>query len=1159
MDPVTTALAVGLLCLLVYRFLWISTTSFEKRGIEHTKPWLIVGNMAPVLFRRQFYGDYLRNVYFKFRDLKYFGFYNLVAPIIVIRDPELITSIAVKNFDHFTDHIGFVNEEMDPLMGKNLFALRGDRWKEMRKLLSPAFTSAKMKSMFKLIVDCAERTNAFISQDSKKGRAWDMQDLFRRYANDVVATTSFGIAVDSLKDPDNEFYKLGRESLNFSTWVSLKMMMGRNFPTISRLLGITIFGSKPRKFFTKVVAETTRMREEKGIHRPDMIQLMMDSRDKDGKRLTVDEMTNQAFIFFLGGFDTSTLMMCMVAQMIATNPEVQSKVLLEVEEAHRKMAEAQPIYDVIKEMTYMDAVIDETLRMYPVVPFLDRICVKEFELPPAKPGAKSVSVKPGESLWFLPTGIHHDTKYYKDPENFRPERFLNGEVSTNTYIPFGLGPRVCIGNRFAMMEAKILFCLLLKNCVLEPCEKTTVPLKFSKKSIMVLPPNGYWLNIRTKEEESVANGHVANGKANDTVINIINSNNYKINVYLNSVRLFRISIQVTVLTTLLHHQRFRITRKIISMYSLHYTPLTRKTQIPELTSTRRDAYLQHQTSQVTCLHRSSFHMSDRRYDFSCARESVPKGSPTNYNQNRSDKNSAEMDPVTTALAVGLLCLLVYRFLWISTTSFEKRGIEHTKPWLIVGNMAPVLFRRQFYGDYLRNVYFKFRDLKYFGFYNLVAPIIVIRDPELITSIAVKNFDHFTDHIGFVNEEMDPLMGKNLFALRGDRWKEMRKLLSPAFTSAKMKSMFKLIVDCAERTNAFISQDSKKGRAWDMQDLFRRYANDVVATTSFGIAVDSMKDPDNEFYKLGRESINFSTWVSLKMMMGRNFPTISRLLGITIFGSKPRKFFTKVVAETTRMREEKGIHRPDMIQLMMDSRDKDGKRLTVDEMTNQAFIFFAAGFDTSALMMCIVAQMIATNSEVQSKVLLEVEEAHRKMAAAQPIYDVIKEMTYMDAVIDETLRIYPIASFLDRICVKEFELPPAKPGAKSVTVKPGESLWFLPTGLHHDPKYYKDPENFRPERFLNGEVSANTYIPFGLGPRFCIGNRFAMMEAKILFCLLLKNCVLEPCEKTTVPLKFSKKSIMVLPPNGYWLNIRTKEEESVANGHVANGKANDTVA
>ncbi|XP_076646547.1 LOW QUALITY PROTEIN: cytochrome P450 9e2-like [Halictus rubicundus] len=465
MDPVTTAVAVVLLCILAYRFLWGRATSFEERGIQCMKPWPIVGNMAPVLFPRQFFGDYLRDVYFKFRDLKYFGFYNLTSPMIVIRDPELITAIAVKNFDHFSD----------PLMGKNLFALRGDTWRDTRKLLSPAFTSAKMKAMFKLIIDCAEKTSAFVAQESKKGRAWDTQDLFRRYANDVVATCSFGIAVDSLKNPDNDFYKLGRETLNFGTWVSLKMLIGRNFPTISWLLGIKIFGSRPRKFFTKVVADTTRVRDEKGIHRPDMIQLMMDSHDKDGKRLT---------------------------QQIA---------------AYRKIAEGQATYDVLKEITYMDAVIDKTLRMYPVIAFLDRIRVKEFELPPAKPGAKPVKVKPGESLWCLPIGLHHDPKYYKDPENFRPERFLNGEVPPNAYLPFGLGPRICIGNRFAIMETKILLYHLMKSCVLGPCEKTTVPLRFSPKTVMILPLTGYWMNIRTKKDESKANGHVSNGRTNGTV------------------------------------------------------------------------------------------------------------------------------------------------------------------------------------------------------------------------------------------------------------------------------------------------------------------------------------------------------------------------------------------------------------------------------------------------------------------------------------------------------------------------------------------------------------------------------------------------------------------------------------------------------------------
>nr|XP_033321090.1 cytochrome P450 9e2-like [Megalopta genalis] len=511
MCPLTTALALVLLCLLAYRYLWNRPAVFEERGIEFTKPWPIVGNMAPVLFRRKFVSEHLTNYYFKYEHLKYFGFYNLVSPTIVIRDPELVATIAIKNFDHFTDHTGFVNEDMDPLMGKNLFALRGDRWREMRKLLSPAFTSSKMKAMFKLIVDCADKTADFIAEESGKGRLWDMQDMARRYTNDVVATTSFGIAVDSLKEPNNEFYRVGRECLNFSTLVSLKMLIGRSFPTLTKLLGIKIFGDRPRKFFTRVVAETVKMREEKGIHRPDVIQLMMDSRDKDGKRLPIDEMTNQAFVFFLGGFETTSTMLCLVAQLIATEQEVRKKLLVEVEEARRKIEEGEPIYEVIRDMVYMDAFLDETMRMYPIATFLDRVCVKEFELPPAEPGAKPVKVKPGDLLWFMPAGIHHDPKYYPDHDVFRPERFLNGEVSPHTNIPFGIGPRVCLGQRFAMMEAKVLFYFLLQRCVLEPCEKTTVPLKFSPKSIMMIPATGYWLNIKKKTDGSMSNGTVSNG------------------------------------------------------------------------------------------------------------------------------------------------------------------------------------------------------------------------------------------------------------------------------------------------------------------------------------------------------------------------------------------------------------------------------------------------------------------------------------------------------------------------------------------------------------------------------------------------------------------------------------------------------------------------
>ncbi|CAK9809634.1 Cytochrome P450 9e2 [Anthophora quadrimaculata] len=234
-----------------------------------------------------------------------------------------------------------------------------------------------------------------------------------------------------------------------------------------------------------------------GIYRPDMIQLMMESKDKDGNPLTNEEMTYQAFIFFLAGFDTVSNLLCFVTHEIAVNPSIQTKLREEIEEVYRK-TDGKPTYESIKEMSYMDAVMNETLRLYFPAPFLDRVCVKEFELPPAASNARSVKVKPGDVIWYLPFAIQRDPRYFSEPHKFNPDRFLKEEISQPTYVPFGLGPRFCIGNRFALLECKILLFHLLWRCELEPCAKTQIPIKFNTQSFVLLSQNGFWLNFRAR-------------------------------------------------------------------------------------------------------------------------------------------------------------------------------------------------------------------------------------------------------------------------------------------------------------------------------------------------------------------------------------------------------------------------------------------------------------------------------------------------------------------------------------------------------------------------------------------------------------------------------------------------------------------------------------
>ncbi|TGZ32237.1 Cytochrome P450 9e2 [Temnothorax longispinosus] len=458
--------------------------------------------MAPFVFQRTSHIELLQKIYNLFPNAKYFGIYDFAKPVFVIRDPELISTITIKKFDNFCDRNSFANKILDPMASKNLSDLKGDHWREMRKLLSPSFTSSKMKMMFELISQCAENFVDFVTtQSGKTGKTYDMKDILGRYATDTVATCAFGISVDSFKHPNNEFFLLAKKALTFDKWLVFKFFLHRNFSLLARLLNLRMFGPEIEKFFKDIVSNTVKVRDEQGIVRPDMIQLMMETRNKDsGPEFDIDEMTAQAFVFFLAGFDTTSTAMSFMTHVLAVNPDIQSKLREEIDDVLRQ-TNGKPTYEAINHMKYLDAVVNETLRLYTPASFLDRKCVKETKLPAATSDGEPITMKPGDNIWVPVFSLHRDPKYYPQPEKFDPERFLKGDVDNLVFIPFGIGPRMCIGNRFALMEAKVMLVYLLSRCDLEPDVKTRIPMVLAKSAVM-MPDNGFWLKLRARESKT---------------------------------------------------------------------------------------------------------------------------------------------------------------------------------------------------------------------------------------------------------------------------------------------------------------------------------------------------------------------------------------------------------------------------------------------------------------------------------------------------------------------------------------------------------------------------------------------------------------------------------------------------------------------------------
>ncbi|XP_057671009.1 cytochrome P450 9e2-like [Diorhabda carinulata] len=216
------------------------------------------------------------------------------------------------------------------------------------------------------------------------------------------------------------------------------------------------------------------------------------------KEITNLDIAAQAMIFFFAGFDTVSSLMSFMAYELALHPEIQKRLREEIEKTLEE-CNGNVTYSAILKMKYMDMVVSESLRKWPIAIAIDRVCTKPYTIQPTKPGEKPLHIEKGTIIWFPIFGIHRDPAYYPDPDRFDPERF--GEDNTEnivpySFLPFGVGPRNCIGSRFALLETKVVFFYILCNFEIVPNAKTDIPIQISKSSFNLLAENGFWFDLK---------------------------------------------------------------------------------------------------------------------------------------------------------------------------------------------------------------------------------------------------------------------------------------------------------------------------------------------------------------------------------------------------------------------------------------------------------------------------------------------------------------------------------------------------------------------------------------------------------------------------------------------------------------------------------------
>ena len=203
--------------------------------------------------------------------------------------------------------------------------------------------------------------------------------------------------------------------------------------------------------------------------------------------------------------------------------------------------------------------------------------------------------------------------------------------------------------------------------------------------------------------------------------------------------------------------------------------------------------------------------------------------------------------------------------------------------------------------------------------------------------------------------------------------------------------------------------------------------------------------------------------------------------------------------------------------MMNANDETTKegitRLADDEIIAQSVIFLLAGFETSTNTLAFTLFLLATNPDIQEKLRTEIKEAMAS-GARKPLYDVVQNIEYLDCVIKESQRVFPTAAQVNRECSEDYDL-------NGINIPAGTEVWIPIYSLHRDADVWTDPEKFDPERFRGPSKDARHafhFLPFGAGPRNCIGMRFALMEIKIALVKILMKYKFVLSPETKVPLE-----------------------------------------
>nr|CAI5850558.1 unnamed protein product [Callosobruchus analis] len=457
--------------------------------MPYLKPLPLLGNFTDVALFRTTIGEWLKKCYDQM-DSPYFGIFVFNKPCMVIKSPELVRDVLIKDFGHFYDR-ATSSPSHEELQEGMMLLQKGREWKETREKFTTAFTSGKLRQMFPVLDDYGRKLVKFIK--SKDANKVDIIDNSVRYSTDTLSRTFVGMETYCLEEDSEVYWKI--KSAITPTYESGLRGICYFFKleTVVDWLKLTFPQRAALDYFADVFQHLVKLCQDGNGKISNLIDIVSSLKNSDTytKKFTYGDRkaVGQPFMFFIAGENTIITSLAYTLYELAKHPQVQSKLRAEVAEATRDGSGFT--YENIVGMKYMEMVVQEIMRMYPPLPFLDRECTKDYTI-----RGTNVTIHKGTQVYVPMLGFNYDKNIFPEPEKFIPERFASkSQYNQNglRFFPFGEGPRICIGERFALLDIKVAVAHIVKNFELEPLPDTPRKVQFTPLVFSLVPKEPIYL------------------------------------------------------------------------------------------------------------------------------------------------------------------------------------------------------------------------------------------------------------------------------------------------------------------------------------------------------------------------------------------------------------------------------------------------------------------------------------------------------------------------------------------------------------------------------------------------------------------------------------------------------------------------------------------